>query len=152
MRRFRLVSGSGGQTPPVEPAPSLYIVGHDCERDGGRGAREANGPDNQPHQPLLPGEDVFDPKCETVFMSDAAPLVRSENSTGTAVLTRVCGSRAGRFCAQELNCIWIQSLSEIYPNGLHGLGSLIWHIRPIIRPVLDGMATQNELMMTTFGK
>ncbi len=48
-RRFEasdpLFSWSGRQTPPVEPAPSLHVVGHVGERDGGLGPGDPDGAD-----------------------------------------------------------------------------------------------------------
>ena len=48
------------RTSPVEPAPSLHIIGHVGQRDRGFGPCEADGADHQLHRPLLLGERVLD--------------------------------------------------------------------------------------------
>ena len=58
-RRPTARSRSCGQTPPVEPAPSLHFVGHVGEHDVGAGARQADGSDDEAHRSLLVGEGVL---------------------------------------------------------------------------------------------
>lgn len=66
-RRLDPRSASGGQTPPVEPAPSLDVVGHVREHDGRAGACQADGADDQPHGPLLVREGMLDMRADRRF-------------------------------------------------------------------------------------
>ena len=84
LRLFGPAFASGGHSSSVGPAPALHVVGHVGERDGRACPGEADGADQQPHDPRLMREGMLDVGAHRGFrrvVAAAAKLTRSPIET-----------------------------------------------------------------------